>query len=259
MPSLRRAEVRRFRILVGTALAVAALTLVLLPAGASAATHAREGTLTPVNYGLPSAKEGETYRFSIAGAATGGVKPYHCAPAESFGPLWAWLHVGSNCVLSGTAPTLPAGTTRRITALRFKLTDSESPPKTVTLDPMTMQVLAKAFLHPFDGKYKVTGTGKTTIACPGDAPITRSATVTNYWTVTNDMLYGHKISVSAAGVFGSLTETLTVAGITNTYKLSFTAGAAGGVSVHGTDTLSGSPGGCTITGGGSDTGSRISP
>jgi len=225
----------------------------------SAAALSAEAATTPlvaVKYGLPSAKEGKPYRFSIAGAATGGVKPYHCAPAESFGPLWAWLHVGSNCVLSGTAPTLPQGTTRRVTALRFKLTDSESPPKTVTLDPLTIQVLATTFLHPFDGTWKITTALTITASCPGHAPIVQTKSASTVGRVINDTYGGHPLSVSASGTSG--TVTYGAGGVTE--NLTFeVAGAV--TSVRGTVTAPqvAGAGGCTVKSVGVIGGSRISP
>lgn len=231
--------------------------LALVSISASAWTaQAATNPLVAVKYGLPSAQEGKPYRFGIAGAATGGVKPYHCAPAESFGPLWAWLHVGSNCVLSGTAPTLPPGTSRRIAALRFRLTDSESPPKTVTLDPLVIQVLAKTFLHPFDGTWKITTALTITASCPGHAPIVQQKSASTVGKVVDDAYGGHPLSVSAGGTSG----TVTYGGAGVTEDLTFTVTGAV-TSVRGTLTspdVAGA-GGCTVKSVGVISGSRISP
>jgi hypothetical protein len=114
--------------------AALALSVVLLPAAAPAAVHAQADGLLPVKFGLPVAKSGQLYVVSIAGAATGGTKPYRCTPeALHVGSL----KLGSDCKIAGTAPVLGGGTTKSVTGpFKFKLTDSAKPPKTVTLYPL---------------------------------------------------------------------------------------------------------------------------
>src|SRR5581483_4930232 len=122
---------KRFSVSSGIALAAIALSLVLLPAPAPAAVHARADTLLPVKFGLPLAKSGQPYLYSIAGAATGGTKPYRCTPqALHVGSL----KLGSNCKIAGIAPVVAI---KSITGpFVFKLTDSAKPPKTVNLYPL---------------------------------------------------------------------------------------------------------------------------
>lgn len=246
------------RLAVHSGIALTALTIVLSPTAAVAAVHAGAGTLVPVKFGLGYAKEGVFYSTSIAGAATGGVKPYHCAPAESFGPLWAWLHVSAGCVIGGKVPNLPAGTTERTTVLTFKLTDSESPPKTVTLYPMVFSIHSNSVEYPFDGTWKLNTTVTLTISCPHVPTITRSATGAADLTIARGVAAGHALSVSPSGTSATVTTRLTVAGLTTVSHDEFTV--AGAVSsVHGTGTESGSLGGCPVKGHATTSGSRISP
>lgn len=248
---------KRFSISSGVALAALTLTFALLPAGATSAVQVGAGGLVPVKFGLPAAKEGQPYSFSIAGAATGGVKPYHCTPAEPFGPLWAWLHVASNCLISGKAPVLPAGTSERITVLRFKLSDSESPAKTVTLYPMAFAIHSKAEDYPFDGTWKVKQTATGTVTCPGAPAITKSVTTTVELKVVHGVFYGHKLSVSVTGSSATVTTTVTAAGVTVTERYEFTVtGAVTGV--RSTGSGSGSTAGCSVEEHETGSGTRVS-
>lgn len=249
---------KRFSVRPAIALACLCLSAVLLPAAAPAAVHAQADGLLPVPFGLPAAKEGKAYSFSIAGAATGGVKPYHCKPAESFGPLWAWLHVASNCVISGTAPTLPAGTSKRLTALRFMLTDSGTPPKTVTLYPMMFAIHSKTEEFPFDGTWRVKATATVNLTCPkGVVPPPQTSGGTVEIKVADGMLNGHKLSVSVTGITATVTETHAVKGYTLTDHFEFTVTGAV-TSVRETITGSGPIGPCTMNAHGTGSGSRIS-
>ncbi|MHB8643949.1 MAG: hypothetical protein ACYDA3_13800 [Gaiellaceae bacterium] len=115
------------------------MSLVLAGVPASAAVHVRSNKLLPVRFGLPFAKSGQPYSYSVAGAATGGKKPYRCAPQV--------LHVGSlklgsNCKIVGTAPVVSI---KSITGpFVFKLTDSSRPPKTISLYPLDFTTVAPA-------------------------------------------------------------------------------------------------------------------
>jgi hypothetical protein len=240
----------------GVALVTVTLTLVLLPAGAPAAVHVQHrqaGALLPVHFGLPAAKEGKTYRFSIAGAATGGVKPYHCAP-ESLDE--GSLQLGSNCVISGKAPELPASTTRRVKGpFVFKLTDSGSPPKTVTLYPLNLTILASS---PFDGTWKVTqSAGRITVSCSGDTSptVVPFPAYTSEESVVNDRLRGHALAVSASGSTATVDVHTAASGFTLDEHFVFSSGG----SLHGAWKAAGtSAGGCQLGGGSTLSGSRIS-
>ena len=129
------------------------LASVLLGGPAGAAVHFRSDTLLPVRFGLPFAKSGQPYSYSVAAAATGGTKPYRCTPQV--------LHVGSlklgsNCKITGIAPVI------RIKSVTgpfvFKLTDSANPPKTVTLYPLDITTVAEqpTFSGKWAGTYSVT-------------------------------------------------------------------------------------------------------
>lgn len=217
--------------------------LVVTASSASAAVRAQADGLIPVRFGLPAAKEGKSYLFSIAGAASGGVKPYRCAP-ESLNEGSIALH--SNCVISGTAPTFGGGTTKRIKGpFVFKLTDSENPPKTITLYPLNLTIVSKSEQYPFDGVWKIKQSGSGVITCPNTSPIAKSAAATVDYTVVDGKVFGGALAVSVTGSSATWTRTYTAAGVTFTEHLEFTV--AGAVSsVHGTTTGTGSVAGCGV-------------
>lgn len=251
--------------------AAVVLILVLLPAAAPAAVdahaggaggpivHSQPGGFTAIKYGLlPVAREGKPYSFSIAGAAIGGVKPYHCAPAEPFGPVWAWLHVGSNCLLTGTAPILGPGVSQRQTVFTFRLTDSENPPKTVTSYPISFEIISHSFEYPFDGTWRIKQTVTATITCAGAPAITKTITATNEVKVVHGVAGGQKLSVDVSGITGTVTRVTTVQGVTFNERYEFSVtGAATSVRVTGSG--SGTVASCTLKEHGTGSGSRISP
>ena len=87
---------------------------------------------------LPAWRSGQSGSFQLT--ATGGTAPYTCALTS--GSLPGWLSLATNCTLSGTAPVLPGGTTRTVSA-PFTVTASDSAPsaasQAVTLSVTVVQ------------------------------------------------------------------------------------------------------------------------
>jgi len=94
---------------------------------------------------LPAWTSGQAGSATIT--TTGGTAPITCkVTAGSTAP--AWLTVGPNCALSGTAPVLSEGTTLSMTSLSVTLTSSDVPPRTANIT-LTITVIAVGpVLHP---------------------------------------------------------------------------------------------------------------
>jgi hypothetical protein len=237
------------------AMAIAAVAV--LPAASSAAVHARADTLVPVAFGLPAAKEGQTYSFSIAGAATGGTKPYRCTPASlDVGSL----RLGANCVISGTAPDLPSSTTHRIVGpFVFKLTDSGHPPKTVTLHALNIEVTSKSEEFPFDGTWRGTLTVAGTISqCPNAPQVPAQHTPVELQ-VVHGVLRGHKLAVDVTGITGTVTEEVHLPNFPPIIEKTEFSVTGAVTRFHVTVAGGGPLAGCVFAWRGSGSGSRVSP
>lgn len=237
------------------ALVLALMSLGLPMSVGSASTSA----LRPVLTSMPIAKSGKPYTFALV--ATGGTKPYRCAPV-SLGV--GSLKLTSACVISGTAPTvLHESFTGPFT---FKLTDSSKPPQTIEFTGVTV-VTKSAPVTPqsFDGTYTTHWIGSITVDphTANDSPITVPFPSNNgNVVVVNGSVTGNPISITNSELGTGQTKVPFVFdGVTMSTTFSFNlsltgfAASVNGIgSIHGV--VKGTP--ATITGSWTVIGQRTS-
>jgi hypothetical protein len=93
-------------------------------------TAMQNGQAVPI---IPAATSGEEYNARIT--VTGGTGPYHCIPAKG-GLPGELVFQEPGCTISGTAPTLPAGTQSAVYQLTFTVSDSAGK----SVGPMTFNL-----------------------------------------------------------------------------------------------------------------------